>query len=226
MLLRDDTVVYTEQGDSTDVVLVAPLFRVVHPIGRPPAAVVAEAIEDRHAPWSLVAEAGEAAYLSAICPGWRFERARVARRRHGAALPRLVPEGVTLRLLEPADRDAIAGIPDDEVRDELERVFGHVVSAAAFVGGRPVSFCSGYPETETRYDLAIDTLEGYRRRGLARATAAFLIRHMATRGKQPVWGALESNTASIRLAESIGFEWVGELAVGEAPGQAPRSTIA
>jgi L-amino acid N-acyltransferase YncA len=40
-----------------------------------------------------------------------------------------------------------------------------------------------------------------------------MIRHLRGRGQSPVWGALESNGASLALARRLGFVEVGRLTV-------------
>jgi GNAT superfamily N-acetyltransferase len=80
--------------------------------------------------------------------------------------------------------------------------------AAAILEGVAVAFCYPAYETETLWDVSIDTLEPYRRRGLARTCFEFLCDHMAAHGKVPVWGALASNSASLSLAARLGFEEV------------------
>jgi len=42
-----------------------------------------------------------------------------------------------------------------------------------------------------------------------------LIYYFRERGKQPVWGAMQSNAASLRLAAKLGFAPVDELVVFE-----------
>ena len=75
-------------------------------------------------------------------------------------------------------------------------------------------------ETEGLWDISIDTLVGHRRRGHAARCAAFMIRHMReTAGKEPVWGALETNTASMNLAASLGFVVVDRFSVLEPDGR-------
>jgi L-amino acid N-acyltransferase YncA len=70
--------------------------------------------------------------------------------------------------------------------------------------------------TETLADISIETLEGYRRRGIGRAVVARLIDEVIRLGKVPVWGATEDNTASLALAASLGFtRAAGELFVCE-----------
>ena len=59
--------------------------------------------------------------------------------------------------------------------------------------GRPVAFCHPVIETETLWDVSVETVAEYRGRGLAGRAARAMIRHMRAFGKSPVWGALESN---------------------------------
>ena len=80
-----------------------------------------------------------------------------------------------------------------------------VPMAAAWADGRPVSFCYPVWQTETRWDVSIDTLAPYRRLGLGARAARTLIRHLRGSGRAPVWGALESNSASRTLAARLGF---------------------
>jgi len=79
--------------------------------------------------------------------------------------------------------------------------------------GVPVSLCYPALVTESFWDVTIETVEGYRRGG--RAVAAFLRleSEMRDSGLEPVWGALESNAASLALAAKLGFERVGAIRV-------------
>lgn len=77
-----------------------------------------------------------------------------------------------------------------------------------------MSLCTA-TETETLFDVGIDTLEGYRGRGHAVRCAAFMIAHERARGLRPVWGAMEDNHASQRVAENLGFVTIDRLAVWE-----------
>jgi len=68
----------------------------------------------------------------------------------------------------------------------------------------------------------LDQLPGEIRRHAARADdIAVRVEqgrvYMAGRGRQPVWGAEEANTASMRLAESLGFERRDRLALMSRP---------
>lgn len=122
---------------------------------------------------------------------------------------RLLSGPEELRLLPPGLRP--------ELRAELERTLRRSTPVvAAFVGDVPVSFCYAASETEGLWDVSIDTLEEYRRRGHAARCAAYMIRHMRdTVGKEPVWGAVEFNAPSMGLAAKLGFVPVDRVFVFE-----------
>ncbi len=122
---------------------------------------------------------------------------------------RLLSGPEEIRLLPPGLRA--------ELRAELERTLRRGTPVvAAFVGDVPVSFCYVASETEGLWDVSIDTLEEHRRRGHAARCAAYMIRHMRnTVGKEPVWGAVESNAPSMGLAAKLGFVPVDRVFVFE-----------
>jgi RimJ/RimL family protein N-acetyltransferase len=122
-------------------------------------------------------------------------------------------------MLSPAGGSSLEHLPP-VLREEVETALGFTHVAAAFVGDSPVSFCYPGYETETLWDLSIDTLEGHRGRGHARECCEYMIEHMSRHGKEPVWGAVESNVASRRLAASLGFEPVAEQTYFQPPGAA------
>lgn len=145
-------------------------------------------------------------YWSRRLPGW--QRVDVVLHRLGegsepSAVP--VPAGVEIRRVEP-DVD-LSHLPD-EIRDEyVQAVEDGRPMTAAFVDGLPVAFCYAALETEGLWDVAIDTLEAHRRKGLAAAAFWELHRWMsAEKGKAPVWGAYADNPASLALAAKLGFE--------------------
>ena len=89
---------------------------------------------------------------------------------------------------------------------------------AAWQDGLPVAFCYPVVQTETLWDVSIDTLEGYRHRGLGTRAARRMITRLLEFGKWPVWGALESNQASRALAARLGFIEADRLTVFSLPG--------
>jgi GNAT superfamily N-acetyltransferase len=99
------------------------------------------------------------------------------------------------------------------LRRELEAALAFSPIAAALDGDVPVSFCYSGWETETWWDVSIDTLAPWRNRGFAAAAVEALMAHMRRRGKRAVWAALESNVPSLRVARRLGFTPVGRLAV-------------
>lgn len=114
------------------------------------------------------------------------------------------------RMLAPDDRHFLDRLPDD-LRDEIVLAFPHTPMSAAFEGGKPVAFCYAAWETETLWDVSIDTLPGWQRRGCGRAAAVALIDHFLARGKRPVWGAADTNDASAALAVNLGLQPVDRL---------------
>ncbi len=112
-----------------------------------------------------------------------------------------------------ADEDELSWVRDDfpELAKELLDAAPHSPIAAFFVENRPVSFCFSTCESESLWDVSIETLPNYQRKGFAECCARFMIRYMLKKGKQPSWGALESNISSLNLAQKLGFVPVGEL---------------
>ena len=82
---------------------------------------------------------------------------------------------------------------------------------AAFDGTLPVAFAYVAAETESLWDVSIDTVESHRRRGYASAAVLHLMHAMKAKGKSAVWGAVESNRASSNLALRLGFARVDRL---------------
>jgi len=149
-----------------------------------------------------------------------IDRALPRRERERATLFKLDPDeaarlpaqpGVA-RLLEREEYPQLENLPPI-LRGELREACRYSPIASAFADDRPVSFCYSGWETESHWDVSIDTLESYRRRGFAAAACICLLRHYARLGKTAVWGALDSNPASSALAYRLGFTPVDHLMV-------------
>jgi len=152
--------------------------------------------------------------VAAVVPA-RWKPARViVHALEGGDVPSGAPAESSAVMLSPRDAAALGHVPE-ALREEIETALGYTHVAAVLDEGLPVSFAYASYETETLWDLSIDTLEGHRGRGFARLCCEFLIAHMSRHGKEPVWGAVEENAASRRLAARLGFAPVDELAVFE-----------
>lgn len=86
-----------------------------------------------------------------------------------------------------------------------ERFLTEGTGFAVIVDGEPVSLAFSSFVTGSQLELGIETREHYRGRGLARLACAALIDDCLARGREPVWACRLENTASFRLAESLGF---------------------
>lgn len=109
----------------------------------------------------------------------------------------------------PADA-SLAHVPE-ALAAELSSVRAHRTIWTAYLDGVPVSFAYAPWRSVRWFDVSIDTLPAARQLGLGRLVAAAMIRDERAQGREPVWGADEGNTASLRLAHSLGFVKVDEL---------------
>ncbi|MBQ3936771.1 MAG: GNAT family N-acetyltransferase [Ruminococcus sp.] len=82
-------------------------------------------------------------------------------------------------------------------------------------------FCAMYEDTPAAWafsaavsdreiDIGVETLEGFRGKGLAAAVAGKMAAYVLSIGKKSVWACHSENIASRKTAEKIGFEKVGE----------------
>jgi hypothetical protein len=141
-----------------------------------------------------------------LSTNWLAERARIFTREVEAfelssSATRTVGR-ITVRKLSA--RDVLSQLPSD-LRREIDKARATRDVYAAWKDGLPASFAYVSHETERHGDLSIDTLEAFRRRGLAVAALRPVLADLRSRGKHPVWGAIESNTASLALARAIGL---------------------
>lgn len=185
--------------------------------GDPPLSRLEPALE-RLGATAVLCAAESGGRVGAALPGWRRRRAVI----HALADSGLLSgpgDGLAARveMLSPLDAASLEHVPEP-LREELTTALGFAHVAAALVEGLPVSFCYAVYETEGLWDVSIDTLAPHRGRGLAKACCEFLVGHMSRHGKEPVWGALEGNAASIRMARSLGFVPVDELALFQRAG--------
>lgn len=160
---------------------------------------------------AVIAPYEQATWLVPALPGWTCTRAILHSLPNTEHLP--TDAAGAVRFLD-VDRLDQFQLPAD-LREELTTNPDGSPIAATFVGQQPVAFCYAGSVTETLWDVSIDTLPEYRRQGHAAQCAAYMIRYMHRRGRQPVWAALENNPASWRLAQKLGFVAVDALALFE-----------
>jgi GNAT superfamily N-acetyltransferase len=91
------------------------------------------------------------------------------------------------------------------VRDELHAALNRSPVWTTSADGRALAFAFAAYQTESWFDISVETLPDARGRGLSRAAAIALILDRHAHGLRPVWGALESNAPSHRMAERLGF---------------------
>lgn len=189
---------------------------IVAAVGRPPGEAVRAAVSDVTDMTPVVTQTENAEWVGAClnerlapnAPRWTGERMVGHRLRHSAPNgPRSAADVRLLATNQPLDH-LPAGL-----RHEITHARALAPVAAAIVDRRPVSFCYPVWRTEALWDVSIDTLDGYRRRGLAGAAVRFMIDYLRRDRLEPVWCALESNTASLELAAKLGFEPVGSFMV-------------
>lgn len=203
-------------AESPDLAFVVrdPLTGFLVVVGKPsPDAIVAAAAK-RLRGSNLVAAPEHAGWVARALPEWTASGVMLHLLRHPERLPPLGAHRAGFVERETLERE-LSDQPDLLHEIELGADGAHV--AASFAEGRPVAFCYAGSVTETLWDVSIDTLKGYRRKGHAASAAAFLIRHMKEQGREPVWAAIDENPASWRLARKIGFEQVDELVLFEPP---------
>ena len=136
--------------------------------------------------------------------GWREQRVVHYALRESSRLTRPSIGGASVALIDLATirRHSVPAA----LLAELESAASHSPIAATWVEGAPVSFCYAGTMTESLWDVTVDTLEAQRGRGRAMSCVTFMIHHMRATGREPVWAALETNRASRRLAEKLGFD--------------------
>jgi hypothetical protein len=200
--------------------------------GRPPMDAIAEVVTSLAGDVNVLAQMEDADYVARALDGWRRRTAIIH------VLPGVMPweqdTDPQVRVFTRQTAPRFNHVPEALRRELLDALRGRTVSrfvagelpasqrfvsdltvpmAAVWADGRPVSFCYPVWQTETRWDVAIDTLAPYRRLGLGARAARTLIRHLRGTGRAPVWGALESNTASRALAARLGFLEAAGIAV-------------
>ena len=214
------------------VVVVVPDSALASVVGRPDPGLIARTVAALSGDVNVLAQMEDADHVARALPGWRRSRALIH------VLPTIAgwehERDRSTRVFTLASAPQFDHVPDGTRRELLDALRGRTVSrfvpgalphagplahivtvpmAAVWADGRPVSFCYPVWQTETLWDVSIETLEPYRRRGFAARAARTMIRYLRRHGRGPVWGALETNVASRALAASLGFVESAGIAV-------------
>jgi RimJ/RimL family protein N-acetyltransferase len=246
MLLSGRSVVHVPPDNADGHMIAAvPDAALASVVGRPPVNALLEVVSSLAGDVNVLSQLEDADHIASALAGWRRQRAIIH------VLPPRLPwepdtdRGARIFSRETAPR--FDHVPESLRRELLDALNGRTVSrfvpghlpsstpvvsrvtvpmAAVWADGRPVSFCYPVWQTETLWDVSIETLPAYRRQGLGARAARTLIRHMRARGRAPVWGALEANSASRALAARLGFLETAGIAVFTAASSAatPRTS--
>jgi RimJ/RimL family protein N-acetyltransferase len=219
-----------ESDQQSGLIVVVRDSALVSVVGCPPASSITDAIAPLSGDVNLLAQMENADYVARVLPTWRRQRAIVhvlphvpdwdhdprARVFTIETAPRFdhAPEALRRELLDALKGRTVSRFVSGTLPPRGPRVSRVTVPmAAVWAEGRPVSFCYPVWQTETLWDVSIQTLEPFQRRGVGARAARTLIRHMRASGRAPVWGALETNVPSRALAARLGFLETGGLAV-------------
>jgi GNAT superfamily N-acetyltransferase len=206
-------------GDARGGILVSRIYPVCAVVGRPGGPLLRQLLRASPAPDHVLCRDETEAHVRRALRGWRRRGAILHVRPRGRLR---APRDPHVRRLTEADRAMLRHVPVP-LRREVGRNLARGVTVAYLHGRRPVSFAYACWETRRWFDISVDTLTPYRRRGFAFACVRRLISEMRRRGKRPVWGALEDNRASLRMAERLGFRPADRVWVFSRPPKNRRS---
>lgn len=113
-----------------------------------------------------------------------------------------------VRLLSPADGALIRDADPQLELENPEQLLRGGVLAGAVVDGDLVARASCLARSAQHADIAVATLERYRSQGLATAAASVVAGQLQRSQLVPVWSTGETNQASQRIAEKLGFTLV------------------
>ena len=117
-----------------------------------------------------------------------------------------------VRLLTVADVERLAEAPAEVQGNGYKTraaLLTDGIAAGAVVDGNIVAIAHTYAETDLHADIGVSTVEQWREKGFATAAASLVAQKIQAKGKVPAWSCGEDNTASLRVAQKLGFTEVG-----------------
>ena len=139
------------------------------------------------------------ALLEPVCTGWVTQ-----------PLP-----NAAVRLLTLEDMERLARAPTEVQGNGYkthEAMVTDGIAAGAVVDGNIVAIAHTYAETDLHADIGVSTIEAWRERGFATAAASLVAQEIQAKGKVPAWSCGADNTASLRVAQKLGFTEVARRA--------------
>lgn len=187
---------HEEQGESEPSFVARELEededQTIYVAGRPSPEVIREAARRNRNGGMILSTPEDAPHVQRILSSWTSTRATLHLLGDVSRLPK--PAADEVKPFGASDLDAASNDLPEDLLAFLEGVLDQGVPvAAAFAGQRPVSFCCASDETETLWDISIDTLEEHRRQGHAGRCVSWMVAEMRRRGKEPVRGAEETS---------------------------------
>jgi len=168
-------------------------------VGQPDPVAIVQAAEDVS---ELLAFPENFKNVNALLEDFRAERATIF-----SAPTELPPiSGHPCRQIGLEEIKTLEHLPEDLLEELSDDLKEETLVIAALDDAVPVALAYVASETESLWDLSIDTVESHRRKGYATAAVVQLMHLMKKRGKDALWGALESNQASDNLAKRLGFQ--------------------
>jgi RimJ/RimL family protein N-acetyltransferase len=107
------------------------------------------------------------------------------------------------RILNGDDADLINAFETESAPYYLDQQ--HAPCVGVILDGRLVSIAHSSRQTPSAYELGINTLPEARRQGHAKAATILWTALVQQKGLIPIYSAFAWNTASLRLAQSIGY---------------------
>ena len=178
-------------------------------VGFPAKRAILEAVATNTNQSEILATSENSKHVAEALPDWAVSPAKLHVLGDEPRLPKI---SANVRLLAPSEIEATTNLPLD-LKEELSTACRYSPVAVTIVEGAPVSFCYAGSQTESLWDISIDTLARYHNKGYAAACVAYMIELMSRQKKQPAWGAYETNEASLRLAAKLGFVAVDTIMV-------------
>ncbi|MFW6197079.1 MAG: GNAT family N-acetyltransferase [Thermoplasmatota archaeon] len=95
----------------------------------------------------------------------------------------------------------------------FQRYYENGFGKAGIIGDEIVCWCTAEYVSEGTCGIGIETLEGYRQKGIASKTASEFIDNCLKNDVKPYWECGTSNEQSVKLAEKLGFDKIDEYQV-------------